>query len=269
MSARSSSDDSDPRDDRPDSALPEGQVRETDAPAGEGLSALSLSRAFAEMSGAVPEDDSDPSAASDDEAQATGDGAGGISIRAESSSDKAPHGGSRQVDPRGVLEAILFVGNRENVPLTAEHVVGLLPGVQSAEVDQLVQELNARYEGEGCPYHVIAEGSGYRLVLRPEYERLRDKFYNRVRRARLSQAAIDVLALVAYNEPISTERINAIRRKPSGHLLNQLVRRQLLRVERSSDKQRMKRFSTTQRFLDLFKLRSLDDLPQRQQAASR
>ena len=90
---------------------------------------------------------------------------------------------------------------------------------------------------------------------------MREKFYGRVRQVRLSQAAVDVLSLVAYHEPISRDEVNRLRGKGSNALLTQLVRRQLLRLERSEGATQEPHYRTTRRFLDLFGLTSLADLP--------
>ena len=85
------------------------------------------------------------------------------------------------------------------------------------------------------------------------------------REARLSTAAIDVLALVAYRQPATKQEIEAIRGTESGHLLRQLVRRRLIAiVHRGESNQREVSYGTTERFLELFGLKSLDDLPQTQ-----
>lgn len=165
------------------------------------------------------------------------------------------------VSPRTILEAMLFVGHPENQPLTSEKVASLMRGVRAQEIDELVVELNRTYEEEGCPYRIESVGAGYQLVLRDEFHSLRDVFYGRVKAAKLSQAAVDVLAIVAYKQPLTREEVDALRGKPSGSLLAQLVRRQLLRVERPHDKPRTLRFCTTDRFLQLFSLESLRDLP--------
>jgi segregation and condensation protein B len=156
---------------------------------------------------------------------------------------------------------MLFVGNRENRPLTAARAAELMRDVSPEEIPQLVEELNVRYESSNCPYTIIGEGDGYRLTLRKEFHSQRNVFYGRVREARLSQAAIDVLALVAYKQPLSGEQIHKLRGKPSSHILAQLVRRGLLRIERPAEKPRTPRYSTTGRFMHLFNLDSLDDLP--------
>lgn len=77
----------------------------------------------------------------------------------------------------------------------------------------------------------------------------------------MSQAAIDVLALVAYQQPLTAEQIHKFRGKPSRHVLAHLVRRGLLRIERPEKNRRTPHYFTIERFLRLFNLESLDDLP--------
>jgi segregation and condensation protein B len=97
--------------------------------------------------------------------------------------------------------------------------------------------------------------------LREQYDRLREKFFGRTRQAKLSPAAIEVLAAVAYNEPVTAEEVTKLRGAASAHLLAQLVRRQLLRIERIDAKPRRTVSWTTERFLSLFGLETLADLP--------
>ena len=91
---------------------------------------------------------------------------------------------------------------------------------------------------------------------------LRDRFYGRVREARLSQAAVDVLAIVAYRQPVTAPQIAELRGKPSSRLLSQLVRRGLLEIRRPDDRRSNPEYRTAERFLELFGLQSLEDLPQ-------
>ena len=138
--------------------------------------------------------------------------------------------------------------------------------VMPDDIPVLVDELNRSYASQGAAYEIVGEGDGYRLALREEFRSLRDRFYGRVREARLSQAAIDVLALVAYQQPVTAEQINRARGKPSSHILAHLVRRGLLRIERPDPKRRTPNYHTTERFLKLFGLQSLDDLPRSEEA---
>ncbi|MEI8376030.1 MAG: SMC-Scp complex subunit ScpB [Planctomycetota bacterium] len=176
--------------------------------------------------------------------------------------DKSMDDDSGPLSPLGILEAMLFVGDRDSRPLTAVRAAELMRGVEPGEIGGLIEELNRRYTQSGCPYFVAEDSDGYRITLRKPFHPLRELFYSRIREARLSQAAIDVLAVVAYRQPLSAEQIGAVRGKPSGPVLSQLVHRGLLRIERLPGKRRMVQYFTTDRFLQLFGLQTLADLPQ-------
>jgi segregation and condensation protein B len=169
-----------------------------------------------------------------------------------------------ELSPKSILEAMLFVGHPQNEPITARQVASLMRGVVPEEIDELVRELNERYDAERTPYHIASVGPGYRLELRGELAGLREQFYGKVREARLSQAAIDTLAVVAYHQPVATKEIDMLRGKPSAGILSQLVRRQLVRIERTPERPKEALYRTTSRFLDLFGLDSLEDLPRSQ-----
>lgn len=169
-----------------------------------------------------------------------------------------------EISPRTILEAMLFVGHPGNEPLTAKQIASLMRGVLPREIDELVKELNEHYEASGVPYRIESEGPGYRMGLTAEFRGLRDKFLGKVREVRLPTAAVDVLAIVAYNQPVGRDDVEKLRGKASGSVLNQLVRRGLLRVDLAEERGRRPLYYTTDRFLDLFHLDSLDDLPRSQ-----
>ena len=137
-------------------------------------------------------------------------------------------------------------------------------GVDSREIDALVRELNDQYEAAGQAYYIASVGPGYQMKLRGQFDSLTNRFYGRIREARLSQAAIDVLAIVAYNQPIVRVEVDRLRDRSSSAILSQLVRRRLLRIERSDDKPPAVRYFTTDRFLELFGLENLESLPRSQ-----
>jgi segregation and condensation protein B len=168
------------------------------------------------------------------------------------------------VTPRGILEAILFVGHPTGEPLTGEQIAALMRGVEPAEIDGLIGELNAEYEAAAAPYQILSVGAGYKMGIRPEFGTLRDAFHGRIREARLSQAAIDVLAIVGYHQPIAADEIDRLRGKPSGAILSQLLRRDLLSLHRPADKKAKSEYRTTGRFLGLFGLEDLNQLPRSQ-----
>ena len=166
------------------------------------------------------------------------------------------------IGPRSILEAMLFVGDPAGQPLSPAQAAELMRGVEPDEIPALVEELNQRYAANGSPYHVVSEEGGYRMTLRKPFHGLRDQFYGRVREARLSLAAVDVLSIVAYRQPLTADQVSKLRNKPSGHILAQLVHRGLLRIERAAVPRRTAHYHTTDRFLELFGLTNLADLPQ-------
>ena len=167
--------------------------------------------------------------------------------------------------PKVVVEGLLFVGHPENEPLCPADIAGVMRGVSEAEVVCLIDELNVQYRQEGRPYRITSESGGYRMQLTEEFLAIRNKFYGKVKQARLSQSAIDVLSVVAYNQPLTRTEVDECRGKPSSAILNQLVRRQLVRVERHQNGGKLVHFHTTDRFLRLLGIENLSDLPKSQE----
>lgn len=161
-----------------------------------------------------------------------------------------------------ILEALLFVGG---APLAWPRAAGIIRGLTQEQFHLLIEGLNRRYRRQGRPYHIQPRGQGYVLTLRSQYQHVPERLYGGLREARLSTAAIDVLALVAYRQPAPKAEVDALRGADSGALLRLLVRRGLIQVVYRADaNQREVSYGTTPRFLDLFGLKSLDDLPRTQ-----
>jgi segregation and condensation protein B len=160
-----------------------------------------------------------------------------------------------------ILEAMLFIGG---APLTAQRAAEAVRGLSADEFRTLVDELNRDYRRQGRPYRILKREQGWELSLQPRYRGVLDRLYGTTREARLSPAALDVLALVAYRQPITRQEVEALRGAESSSPLRQLVRLGLIAVQRGQAQQREVVYSTTARFLSLFQLRSLDDLPRTQ-----
>ena len=127
---------------------------------------------------------------------------------------------------------MLFVGRPDDRPFSAREMAAAMRGVSPAEIDAAVAELNAAYERDAAPYEIIGSAAGFRLNLRSDLHRMRDKLHGRTREAKLTPAAVEVLSIVAYNQPTTVEAINELRGTPSGAVLQSLVRRKLVRVDR-------------------------------------
>ena len=179
--------------------------------------------------------------------------------RAASASEQPP-----AVLPRQILEACLFVGGDA---LTAKKLSGVLRGEFSIEyIERELDELNTLYTSAGRPYEIRLGDGGYRLTLRDDFERIRNKAYGLgPKEVRLSQEALEVLAVVAYHQPISATAIEELGKPGCGAVLRQLLRRELIAVERNPDQPRDVKYFTTTRFLSLFGIRSLDELPRHEQ----
>jgi segregation and condensation protein B len=170
------------------------------------------------------------------------------------------------VSPAQVIEAALFVGGG---PLTARKIAGLLRGSQQAkDVEQTIDDLNDAYVAQARPYEIRLGDGGYRLELRPEYDRLRHRVYGSgPREVRLSQDVLEVLALVAYRQPITEKEIEGHGKQNAGNLLRQLLRRDLIAFERGPGGRNDLHYHTTARFLSVFGLGTLDELPQAEDLA--
>lgn len=158
-----------------------------------------------------------------------------------------------------IIEALLFVGG---APLTAKRAREILRGLSEEQFDDAIAQLNADYRRQARPYAVHPQGAGWVLTLRSRYRHVIEKLYGGVREARLSTTAIDVLAVVAYRQPITRNEVDNFRGADSSALLRQLVRRGLIQiVPLPGAKPKEVAYATTPRFLEMFSLASLDDLP--------
>jgi segregation and condensation protein B len=161
-----------------------------------------------------------------------------------------------------LVEAMLFLGGP---PLTAARATDAVRGMTPERLAESVEKLNRDYRTQGRPYHIQPRDGGYELVLRPRYIRVVDRLFGSPREARLTSQSLDVLALVAYRQPVTRPEVEALRGSDCAGPLRQLVRLGLIAVQRGgADGSREVAYNTTPRFLTLFRLRSLDDLPRTQ-----
>lgn len=173
---------------------------------------------------------------------------------------------SAAVTPREILEALLFVGGE---PLSTRKLSNVLRGEFSNEfIESELDQLNLLYSREGRPYEIRIGDGGYRLTLREDFERIRRKAYGLgPKEVKLSQEAIEVLAVVAYHQPLTAAAVEELGKPGSAGVLRQLLRRELIAVERTTGKSREVVYRTTPRFLSLFGIRNLNELPRLEQVA--
>lgn len=165
-----------------------------------------------------------------------------------------------RIEARQVIEAALFVGGG---PLTTKKLSSLLSGsFDQDSVEEQIENLNLQYATEARPYEIRLGEGGYRLVLRSEFERIRNRVHGfGPKEVRLSQDALEVLALVAYRQPITKAQIEEVGKSNPSGVLRQLLRRELIALERTENSKDVS-YRTTPRFLQLFGLSRIDELPQ-------
>lgn len=166
------------------------------------------------------------------------------------------------ISPLSIVEAVLMVGRPDGSPISATEIAALMRGVSDSEVDQLIGQLNDDYSANDRALRIVLVNGAYKMQLVEDLSGIRDQFLGPAKEIRLNQAAVDCLALVAYQPGISREKLDEQRGQGSGAILNQLVRRELLEVRREKkDNKFQPHYYPTPRLLDLAGLESLDDLP--------
>lgn len=222
------------------------------APADGGLSIDRLAQAFAAMMGTPPADaapgiDKEPGVVHEDASPDLDEGA-------------ATDDATCRVNPATILEAILFVGLPGGRPISSRTVAGLMRGVRPQEIDDLAAELGRRCRADNCPYEVVSRDDGWVMRLRPEFARFGAVLESRARRLRLDAEALDALAVIAWNQPVPRGRLVELGCDAPPATLRTLVRRGLLALERVAGDEEP-RYVTTPRFLEVFRLERLEDLP--------
>jgi segregation and condensation protein B len=181
-------------------------------------------------------------------------------------SESAPVGPSSvdaemRPDPVQVIEALLFVGGQ---PLTAKMIGEHLNGdFEPGFVDRAIDDLRKRYARQSRPYEIRQGENGYRITLSADFEPIRNRVYGfGPKQVRLSQETLEILALVAYRQPISRKRTEELAGRNVGPALRQLTERGLLHLDPPHDGVAESQYRTSPRFLQLFGLTRLEDLPQ-------
>ena len=165
------------------------------------------------------------------------------------------------VDPNLVatVEAILFASES---PLTAGKIAQVAEAQGSRLVRDAVESLNARYEQAGSAFRIESIAGGYQLLTQSRFGDVLARLNRQKNDSRLSQASLETLAIVAYRQPILRADIEAIRGVACGEVLRGLMEKQLIKITgRAEVLGRPMLYGTTKRFLEVFGLSGLEDLP--------
>ena len=180
-------------------------------------------------------------------------------VEALSASEQAIAGGDadNSVNVAGALEALLLLAAE---PVT-EFELAQAVGVPESEVAETLTELVAFYTETGRGFELRQVGGGWRYYTREEYADLITRSVVEGQQSRLSQAALETLAVVAYTQPISRARVSAVRGVNVDGVMRTLLARGLIEEAGHDPESGAVLFTTTSYFLERMGLNTLEDLP--------
>lgn len=159
----------------------------------------------------------------------------------------------------GALEGILFVVGDEGI--TLEKISKILD-IDIEEVKKLLIELKTSYEANNRGIRISYLGDAFKLTTKEEHKIYYEKLVDNPDSNLLSNASLEVLAIVAYNQPITRAEIDELRGVSSNYIIRRLLAKGLLKeAGKSTMPGRPNLYKTTKEFLDYFGLASISDLP--------
>jgi segregation and condensation protein B len=159
---------------------------------------------------------------------------------------------------KDIIESLLFVADE---PLSIERLRGVIGTAETARIREAIAALAEDYENRGGGFYLKEVAGGYQLRTRSEYNEWIKRLVQ-PKPPRLSKAALETLAIIAYKQPIIRSDIELIRGVDSGGILRLLLKRKLVRVlGRKEIPGRPLIYATSRRFLEVFDLKDLRDLP--------
>jgi segregation and condensation protein B len=157
------------------------------------------------------------------------------------------------------VEAVFFVSEGA---LSVRRLAQLATLADSSEAVRIVDELNAAYDRDGSSFRIERAANGYLLLTRPVYAHWLGRLHQRQTAMKLSPPAMETLTVIAYRQPITRADIEAVRGVQCTEMLKQLMDRGLVRIAGEDNSLgRPYLYETTRKFLEVFGLRGLDDLP--------
>lgn len=158
-----------------------------------------------------------------------------------------------------ILEGLLFLSGDDG--LTIENIMEILE-IEKEDADNLLNELTLDFESESRGLEIKKFGNSYKLTTKREYAEYYKKLSELSISKTLSQSALETLAIIAYNEPITRFQVDELRGVQSSQMIRNLMAKDLVKeVGRSDAVGRPILYGITEGFLDYFGLESIDELP--------
>ncbi|MBR4682248.1 MAG: SMC-Scp complex subunit ScpB [Elusimicrobiaceae bacterium] len=170
-------------------------------------------------------------------------------------------------DLKKIVETLLFITDR---PVKPNRLADVIDGTNTKQVREVIQTLQDEYVAQGRAVQIVEIGGGFQMATKPEYGRWVRKLYNEKMTTKLSTAALETLAIIAYKQPITRAEMEAIRGVDVAGPLEKLLERSLVRVVGKKDTiGRPMVYGTTDEFLRMFGLNKLSELPDLQVFAAK
>ncbi|MBU1356834.1 MAG: SMC-Scp complex subunit ScpB [Candidatus Edwardsbacteria bacterium] len=162
-------------------------------------------------------------------------------------------------EAKRVIEALLFA---TDTPIAPSKLKSLLGEIDQKILRQLIAELKVEYERDGHSFSLVEVAGGYQIYTRPEYAKWVQELFRGKRASRLTAAALETLAIIAYKQPIIRGDIEAIRGVNVDGVMSTLAERNLVTVVGRDERPgKPILYGTTPEFLRYFGLATLSDLP--------
>jgi len=161
-------------------------------------------------------------------------------------------------EKRRIVEALILSSSE---PISAARIAEIIPYCNPGQAKDLVNELNTEYVEQDRSFEIWEVAGGYQIRTRAEFSGYLQKL-QKERALRLSQAALETLAIIAYRQPVTRAEIEDVRGVDAGATVKSLLERQLIRIAGQREVPgRPMLYGTTRRFLEVFGLERLKDLP--------
>ena len=165
-----------------------------------------------------------------------------------------------EADLKRTAEALLFAAPE---PLSLNRMQAIIPRCERRALREALAELARQYDEGGHAFQLVEIGGGWRIVTRPEHARRIEELLKGQRKVRLSRAALECVAVVAYRQPCTRVDVEAVRGVNSGGSLATLLERGMIRITgRAETLGRPLLYGTTDAFLSHLGINDLADLPQ-------
>jgi len=162
------------------------------------------------------------------------------------------------------LEALIFCSPK---PITEKELLACLKemfeaDIPEADISANIEKLQEKYESEEYSFTLMKSGGGYQFLTKPAYQASIGILLKQQSKKRLSNSALETLAIIAYKQPITKSEIEQIRGVNCDYAVQKLLEKELLEIKGKSDAVgRPMLYGTSQKFMDYFGINNLNELP--------